>query len=278
MSKLGAMMRYELLMAWRRRSLPILWLLLLGGVVFFTLLVNSVNAQSPVMDESMQRTISDPNAPEWAHGLDVVVTTHTIGLINIVIAGMVFFMVGVTLLMAEVIPLDRQFKVRELLDTLPLSRAVYFGGKLLGVWAGLVLAVVIVGAICAVVIRVLIGEYDLRVFAVMWVATLLPMSFVASGVSVLVASFVGSRRGAVMVGLVVMPFVLVLVFTSVVSFAGVGALIEPVYAVGILMMPGAEANAEIVSRIANTLLLFAGVLLAVWTVVWLNARARDEMT
>ena len=31
---------------------------------------------------------ADPNAPEWAQGLDVVVTSHTIGLINIVIAGM----------------------------------------------------------------------------------------------------------------------------------------------------------------------------------------------
>ena len=276
MSKIGAMARYELLMAWRRRSLPILWLLLLGGVIFFTLVIRNVNVQTPVMDESMQRTISDPAAPEWAQGLDVVITSHTIGLINIVIAGMVFFMVGVTLLMAEVIPLDRQFKVRELLDTLPLSRAGYFGGKVLSVWAGLALGVGVVGVICAVIIRLLIGEYDVRVFAALWVATLLPMAFVASGVSVLAASLVGSRRGAVMVGLVVMPFVLGLAFTSVMSFAGVGALIEPVYAVGILMMPGADANAEIVSRITTTLLIFAGVLLAVWSGVWLNARMRES--
>lgn len=275
MSKIGAMVRYEMLMAWRRRSLPILWILLLGGVIFFTLLIVNVNQQSPVMDQSIARTIDDPDAPEWAQGLDIVVTSHTIGLINIVIAGMVFFMVGVTLLMAEVIPLDRQFKVRELLDTLPLSRAGYFGGKVLSVWVGLSLGVVLVGAICAVIIRLLVGEYDVRVFAVLWVLTLLPMAFVAAGVSVLVASIVGSRRGAVLVGLVVMPFVLILAFTSVVSFAGVGALIEPVYAVGVLMMPGAETNAEIVSRITNTLLLFAGVLLVVWTTVWLNARVRE---
>lgn len=275
MSKLGAIARYEVLMAWRRRSLPILWILLLGGVVFFTLLVRNVNAQSPVMDESMQRTISDPNAPEWAQGLDVVITSHTIGLINIVIAGMVFFMVGVTLLMAEMIPLDRQFKVRELLDTLPLSRAGYLAGKLLSVWAGLVLGLVVVGAICAAVIRLVIGEYDLRVFAALWLAALLPMSFVASGMTVLLATLVSSRRGAVIVGLLVMPFVLILAFTSVVSFAGVGALIEPVYAVGVLMTPGDATNAEIISRIANALLLFAGVLLAVWTFAWLDARIRE---
>ena len=276
MSKIGAMARYELLMAWRRRSLPILWLLLLGGVIFFTLVIRNVNVQTPVMDESMQRTISDPAAPEWAQGLDVVITSHTIGLINIVIAGMVFFMVGVTLLMAEMIPLDRQFKVRELLDTLPLSKAGYLAGKLLSVWAGLVVGLVVIGAICAVVIRLVIGEYDLRVFAALWLATLLPMSFVASGMTVLLATVVSSRRGAVIIGLLVMPFVLILAFTSVVSFAGVGALIEPVYAVGVLMMPGAETNAEIVSRITNALLLFAGVLLAVWTFAWLEARVRES--
>ena len=39
MSKIGAMVRYEILMAWRRRSLPILWVLLLGGIVGFALLM-----------------------------------------------------------------------------------------------------------------------------------------------------------------------------------------------------------------------------------------------
>ena len=39
MTKLSAMVRYEVLMAWRRRSLPILWILLLVGVIGFALLV-----------------------------------------------------------------------------------------------------------------------------------------------------------------------------------------------------------------------------------------------
>jgi hypothetical protein len=276
MTKIGAMVRYEMLMAWRRRSLPILWILLLVGVVFFTLLIEGVNRDAPIMDDVVSRNVVDPNAPEWAQGLDIVLTTHTIGLINIVIAGMIFFTVGVTLLMAEMIPLDRQFKMRELLDTLPLSRAGYLGGKVLSAWVGLALGMVIVGVICAVIIRLIIGVYDLRVFAALWVATLLPSSLVASGITVLAAVIVGSRRGAVLVGLAMMPFVLILAFTSVLSFAGIGALIEPVYAVSVLMSPGAETNAEIVSRIVDTVLLFAGVLFMVWSFAWLYMRVRES--
>jgi hypothetical protein len=39
MSKIGAMMRYEVVMAWRRRSLPILWLLLTISMVGFGLIM-----------------------------------------------------------------------------------------------------------------------------------------------------------------------------------------------------------------------------------------------
>ena len=99
MSKLSAIVRYEVLMAWRRRSLLILWVLLLVGVVGFSLLVANVNRQSPVMDQAVQASASDPNAPPWVQGIDLVVATHTLSLINVLIAGMVFYTVGVTLLL-----------------------------------------------------------------------------------------------------------------------------------------------------------------------------------
>jgi hypothetical protein len=62
---------------------------------------------------------------------------------------------------------------------------------------------------------------------------------------------------------------------SVISFAGIGALIQPVYAVGVLMLPGDETNAEIVSRIGTALLLFTGIGAAVWSLVWGWSRVRD---
>lgn len=274
MSQLSGIARYELLMAWRRRSLPILWVLLLVGVVGFGLLVHSVNQETPVVEESIARSASD-TGPEWARDLDVVESTHTIGLINVLIAGMVFYTIGVTLMLGEVIPLDRQFKVRELLDTLPLSRATYLAGKLLGAWVGLLLGTALVGLICAPALWLIFGVYDLRVYAALWVAMLVPESLLAAALSVLASAQVASRRAAVIVGLLLTPFVMALAVTSVISFAGIGALIKPVYAVGVLLMPGPETNAEIVNRITNALVLFSGIILAAWLCAWAWMRVRE---
>ena len=270
MSKIGAMVRYEVLMAWRRRSLPILWVLLLVGVIFFALLMQSVNQETPVYDDVAQIVTGAD-----AQSVDPAIASHTITLGNLLIAGMIFYTVGVVLLMAEVIPLDRQFKVRELLDALPLSRATYLVGKLLSAWAGLLIGMVLVGVIAAPLVWLILGAYDPRVFVALWIALLLPQSFTASALTLLAASFVGSRRAAVMVGLVTMPFVLALAFPSVVSFAGVGALIEPIYAVNVMLQPGAEANAVIAERIKSALLLFVGVIAAAWIGVWGWGRWRE---
>ena len=275
MMKLSTMVRYEVLMAWRRRSLPILWILLLAGVIGFALLVNNVNRESPVMDQAIQASASDANALPWTQGVDLVVAMHTLALINVLIAGMVFYMVGVTLLLGEVIPLDRQFKVRELLDTLPISRAMYLGGKVLSAWAGLLLGIVAIGVICALALRLIFGAYDVRVFVVLWVSLLVPQTLIAALLSVLCASFVSSRRSAVLIGLLVVPFVLILAFTTVVAFAGAGALIEPIYSLGILLKPGEATNSEIVNRMVDTLIHFVVIGAAVWTVVWGWGRVRE---
>lgn len=274
MNQLGAMVRYEFLMAWRRRSLVILWVLLLVGILSFALLMRDVNERTPVYDE-VSSVLTGADAPEWAQGIDPLVASHTITLGNLMIAGMIFYTVGVVLLMAEVIPLDRQFKVRELLDALPLSRATYLAGKIVSMWAGLLVGALLIGLIAAPLVWLILGAYDLRVFAALWIALLVPQSFVASALTMLAASFVGSRRAAVMVGLVAMPFVLVLSFTTVISFAGVGALIEPIYAVSILLQPGAETNAVIVERIGDALVAFVGITATAWLGVWAWGRVRE---
>lgn len=274
MTKLSAIVRYEVLMAWRRRSLPILWILLFAGVVGFALLIADVNRQTPAVENALQQNTA-ANVPEWAQGIDVLLATHTIALVQIMIAGMVFYVIGVTLMSGETIPLDRQLKVRELLDTLPISRAQYLGGKLLSGWGGLVLGMVLVGIVAALALRLVIGVYDLRIFSALWVAMLLPITFLAAAFSILLCSAAGSRRAAVLIGLVLMPVVMVFVTLAVPSFAGIGALIEPIYAVGILLMPGDEANAEIVNRISNTLLVYGLALAVTWGVAWWYARRRE---
>jgi hypothetical protein len=274
MSQIGAMVRYELLMAWRRRSLPIIWILLLAGVVGITLLVENTKRAQPITGPMMDGG-SVTNIPPWAQGINIEEATNTLGVINIMIAGMIFYSIGVTLLMGEIIPLDSQFKVRELLDTLPLSRTAYLGGKLLSAWAGLLLGIIIVGVICALLMRLILGVYDMRVFLALWVAMLLPSSLVASALSLLASSPFSSRRTAVLIGLLIIPFVLFLISMGVPAFAGIGALIQPIYALGILLVPGEAAAIEIRSRIVNTLAVYALVLMSIWTFAWLNARRSE---
>src|SRR5664279_1749985 len=177
MMKIGAIARYELLMAWRRRSLPILWVVLLVGVIGFGLLIESVKEQTPVMDQAVARSAAQ--APSWAVGLDLTVAQNTLAVINMMVAALVVYAIGVTLLLGETIPLDRQFKMRELLDATPVSKAAYFGGKLIGVWIGLLIGVVVVGVVSALALRLIFGAYDLRVFAALWALMVLPVPFTA---------------------------------------------------------------------------------------------------
>jgi hypothetical protein len=262
MNKIGAMVRYEVLMAWRRRSLPILWFLLLVGVVGFALLVSSVNQQGMSLAQIMAR---NSNMPTYV--------LNTIPLINILVAGVLIFSVGITLMIVETFPLDKQFKVRELLDTLPINRSVYIGGKVLGAWSGLLIGWVLMGIVCSIALYLILGAYDLRVLVLLWVVALLPATLLASALSVLAGALVGSRRLAVLVGLVLLPITLFLVGWGIPAFFNTGGLIDPIYAM-------AMAGPVTPTRLLNDLLIviagYTGVIAGVWVIVWGWMRVRER--
>ena len=114
---------------------------------------------------------------------------------------MAIFGIALTLFLAETIPLDRQFKVRELIDALPISRAMYLGGKVLGVWAGLALIVLVGGAVNLITARLMIGLYDVRVVALLWLGMALPCSGRWARSVCWRRHFSSSRRVAVMFGI-----------------------------------------------------------------------------
>jgi ABC-type transport system involved in multi-copper enzyme maturation permease subunit len=255
MSKLGAIVRYEVLMAWRRRSLPILALLLFVGLVGFSLLV----ANNPRQREMM--------ASFAASGQLYVI--NTLLLINVLVAGMIAYSVGAALMTSETIPLDRQFKVRELLDTLPISRATYLGGKLLGVWSGLLLGWGVMGVIAAGALYLIFGAYDLRVFALLWLLLPLPAGLVAGALSTLAAALVSSRRMALLIGLAVFPFSFYLTVYGMPAFTNAAVLVDPIYAGGLLTFPNSgAATAEILGSILVRFVVYSGLILAVWAFVW----------
>jgi len=261
MSKIGAIVRYELLMAWRRRSLPILWILLLVGVVGFALLVH--NANEMLLDSVLERVEA---------GLFTLEQFNTNMLFSIMVAAMIFYSIGVTLLMGEVIPLDTQFKVRELLGTLPVTRATYLGGKLLGVWGGILLGWLIIGVIGFVALRLIIGAFDWRVFLLLWLFLPLPAALTSSALSVLISALVGSRRASVFVGLLVMPFAFYLNAMSLATFVNLTVLIDRIYTYGSPLLPD---NDQIVIDAVRGLLNHALVIAVTWGVILFIVNRRE---
>lgn len=260
-SKVATVARYEIRMAWRRRSLPILWIVLLVGVVGFALLVNNANQ---VIIGSVQERVQA--------GLFTMEQFNTNLLFSVMVAAMIFYSIGATLLMGEVIPLDAQFKVRELLGSLPISRAAYLGGKLLGVWGGLVLGWLVIGVIGFVALQLIIGAFDWRVFLLLWVFLPLPASLTSSALSVLVSALVGSRRAAVFVGLLVLPFAFYLNVISVATFVNLTVLIDPIYTYGSPLLPG---NDQIVTDAVRGLLSNALIIMGTWGVILFLVSKRE---
>ncbi len=251
--QLGAIVRYELLMAWRRRSLPILALLLTITMVGFGLLFRQTRLALGDLDP----------------------VQNTVHLSELLFGEMILLGVSVPLLLGDTIPLDRQFKVRDLLDALPVSRATYLGGKLLGVWVGLILILPLSGVISGALLYAIFAGYDPRVFAALW-SGLLPLGLTVTAITVLANATVGSRRVSMMVGLLILTPVTILVVLSMMTFGRVGALIDPAYAYTVningIIVPSASA-AEIVSGIVTMLALDALIVGALWTFVWARQRA-----
>lgn len=288
MTKIGAIARYEILMAWRRRSLPILWFLLFVGVVGFSLLwMNATNGFGMSLSEILAR---QAGLPEYM--------VNTIPMISILFGGTLIFSVGISVMLTEVMPLDRQFKVYELLNALPVTRSIYLGGKVLGAWGGLIIGWALVGVVSAACLYLIFGAYDLRVVALLWVIALLPITLTSAAISVLVGSLVSSRRLALLFGLAALPVVIILIASAMTSIFSVGGVIEPLYIFGatgqqpvsasVIRSPDGKiigwitdatvpqtSAATIITNVLGSLLLYAAVVACLWTLVWAWMRLRE---
>ncbi len=271
MYKLSAIARYELLMAWRRRSLPILWLMLVLSSLAFALVI-APQAHSP------QYLFIDPavRAAADSSGWTAEAITMTTQESSQLLALMLVFNLALVLIVSETIPLDRQFRVRELLDALPINRTAYLGGKVLSVLGGVTLIVLTGGAMSMIVQRLMLGDLDLRVIALLWLALALPVCWANGASSVLASAFRDSRRIAVTFSLLMLPLFFLILWDGLLNLTFVSGLIHPVYIRSITsLMNGESPTVEIVVHLAIGLTLLAGITLLVWTLVWALLRVQD---
>jgi hypothetical protein len=263
MAKLGAMARYEVVMMWRRGSLPIL----------IALMVVLILGMSQITAQNQSQVFIDPAVrAASAQGLENV--SGALKIINVLTLTVVIFGIALPLFLVETIPLDRQFKVRELMDAVPISRAAYLGGKLLGAWAGLALILLVAISVNLISARLMIGPFDARVILFLWLVMALPVCLTTSTISVLMSAFSANRRQAVFFGIVLLAPILLLSLSSVISLAYAGGLIDPIYTTTVNMTER-FSTAQIIERVSLTLAGITALTLAVWLVVWVVERWRE---
>ena len=193
-AQLGAIVKYEFRMHWRRRTLLVMMVGMVGPAILFSLfgreaLVEWVGLPSGLID--LQRiVISLTWTPVYAVAL-----------------------MAIPPLVADAIPKDRQSGVSELLGSVPLSTGVYLFGKVFGLWASALAGLAVVIPLAGAAFRISLGNYDLGVYLQMWAFAALPLILVNTGLAALMAAGMPNRRWAILTGIAFAMFNILMLIT-----------------------------------------------------------------
>lgn len=208
LAQILAIMRYELKMIWRGRTLIVLLLSLLALCIINALVVS--NARSSL------GLLADGSGSDTA-GLGMAVVFLSWSPLGITLA------LIVPIMFADLIPKDTQLGTRELLDTLPLSPGTYLAGKLAGVWLSLILGISAVMVITGGVWWATLGAYDLGPYLKMAIFGAWVLIVINTGMAVLLTAGQPGRRRAV--SLMLLVFIGIPVFTAAGSMSNPDQLI-----------------------------------------------------
>jgi ABC-type transport system involved in multi-copper enzyme maturation permease subunit len=112
----------------------------------------------------------------------------------------IFAILLIPIIVADSIPKDRQYRVRELLNTYPLSDEVYLAGKILGVWCNVLLCLLVLCVAIGISWWVIVHPFTIGDYVTIWLLGILPVALFNSALSVLIAASQPSRRRAVLLG------------------------------------------------------------------------------
>jgi hypothetical protein len=200
LAQLGAMIRYELLMSWRRGTLrAILLSVLMFPQVFY--LINYAFGEADSLS-AVYLTVW-PEAVQLK-ATDAAITANITTLVMIVLL--------LPLVLAELIPLDRQYRVREIIDTLPITQNVYLAGKLLSVWPMIVIGMALSALLGGTLTRIQNGPYDVGVLVALWTTGLIPLALFASLVGVMLPAQQPNRQRAILMSLLAVIASLIVCF------------------------------------------------------------------
>jgi hypothetical protein len=278
---------YEALMHWRRRGVAFLMLLAIIGLVGFSIFTEDQLSrprvsQQFISDGETYQVIETPlppiedmedfaslfpgDVPSWIHTVSYEQFANDQIIVALLVAGLMPLFIGIPPLFAETIPLDRHHRLRELLETVPLTKTTYLAGKVAGLWVSLIAGLLLCAILYGIVARVLFGPYDLLFYAAIWGVVIIPATLVIAAYTVLLASGVGSRRIAALIGALLVP--VGLIFASAVMTA---IAISGIGLAGATPLATAATYGEVVGNLLANALRMIGVFALALPILWLLA-------
>lgn len=173
---------YEIRIHWRSRTLLVIFLAL-AVLMVVSMLIYQTNTVPVVLDTSnaVAALISAPLLVTLAMLLPIAI--------------------------ADTIPRDSAYGVRELLETLPVPPAVYLAGKVVGLWLSALIGLVVLMVAVGAAYYGLLGAFNIGQYLEMWLSAALLLVIINGALGVLLPVGQTTRRRAViiMIALFMLP-------------------------------------------------------------------------
>lgn len=196
--QLIGMTQYEFRMHWRRKML-----------LFITLILVILTAVIAMIDGAeLTKAMKDfSQQPGTVSPMDVLTYNILFGT-WVPIAFTLALVLPIAV--SDTIPLDKLGGMGELLDSLPITPAVYLSGKVAGTWLAVASSVVMGAGITAIVWWLAAGAYRVDIYLEMWILGGIMLAVLNGSLGVLLAAGQPNRRRAI-VWIIVLLFGAILV-------------------------------------------------------------------
>ncbi len=192
LTRLAGITYYGYLIHWRRGSLRLLMSMIVLVPFMITLIILTMLPEI------------EAGQSYWSLAYDAETRLTGMALFTLIPLAVVVFLL-IPFLTAETIPMDRQYRVREYSDALPISSTDYLVGRVLSVWVGLLIAILLSILVNGLIFRALIGAFHLGLWLFAWIIVIAPLCLLLSGLSILLSAGHHTRRKALFNAIIAIP-------------------------------------------------------------------------